>query len=193
MGQLYSTGPVGVFVGLGSGGAPVYLGHGREAPDIEVDPEWFDVECDLGGKVRIDVGAAGEAGKGSVLLTWYNESVLRLIQDRAALIARGFQDPGEIGTLLLTEGFTYKVWFVFPNAQKAAYQAGRGGPSPLGYRFWNGYVRGPDKIISGSKTARLMQVHWDFLRTFDASVTDGLMLGRWTLYDEDVTGLPPAI
>lgn len=195
MAQLYSTGPVSVYCGIGSGGTPLFLGHGQRAPKISITAEFRDVECDLGGAVSFDTMYGGERGRVSVLLSRYNETVLTIIQDKAIAAAgavRGTDDPGEIGSLMVSEGLTYGLWLNFPYNTKAFNSNAANGAIPAGYHFFAAYLRGPDDIEVGSTTPKMVQCNFDCLRTFNPAISNAFGQGRLALYDH-VMGVLPVI
>jgi hypothetical protein len=191
MARLYSTGPVGCYIG-NAAGIITFLGHGKKAPDIDIETETIPVECDLGGAVQMDQIYGGQRGKVSVLLSRYNEGAVAILQDRAKQLAlRGIDNPGDIGALLLSEGLFWTLYLRFPYAAKAFQGAGAGiDASPAGYRFLAAYLDSPDKIIVGTTTNRMVQCHFTCLRAFNVTITNTFGEGRFTLFDHNLAGVP---
>lgn len=185
MAQLYSTGPVGIWVGTGASGAAVFLGHGEQAPRINTRTLWKPQNCDLTGDVPIDKAMTGEMATVSVTLIRYNEPVLAIIQDRAGLIGRGVMFPGDIGTLMMTEGLNYQLWLQFPYSVKAAYTA----TMPAGYRFPGSFMESPDDLQVGTTTAKKISITFTCLPVLDMTVSNAFGTGSLTLYDHDMTAL----
>lgn len=183
MAQLYATGPVYVFCAVDTGGGLLYLGTGERAPRISITPAYRDVQCDLGGEAPFDTMYSGNSGRVTVTLMRYNEAVLRKIEDYAASLhlIRGQEDPGEIGSLMLTEGLAYQLVLVFPYATKTAFA-----DMPAGYNFLAAYVRGPDDIESGTSNPKKVQITWQCLRKFDITNQNNFGAGSFKLYDHNI-------
>ncbi len=189
MAQLYSTGPCALFVGLGTGYAPVFLGHGNRAPDISVQPRYKGVQCDLGGEVDFDTLMVGESGRVSVTLVRYNEAIAAACEAKATAGitaaggpagVRGFSGFGEIGTLMLTEGASYPLWILFPFAGKIPVYA----TMPAGYRFISTFLQSDD-VQTGTTQPKMMRFTWTCLRSFSVPSANFL------LFDHNMAGLPP--
>jgi hypothetical protein len=197
MAQPYASGPVDVWCGVGAGGAPLFLGHGERAPRIQIVRRYKEVTNDLGGDmVPFDKGYAGETGVVTVTLSRWNESTLAIIQDVATTLtglgaARGLNGPGEVGTLMVTEGVAYKLWLRFPFSAKAAYANAASGAQPAGYRFLAAFLEGPDDLFDlGPPNARKVGLQFTCMRAFDPAVSNAFGTGLFALYDHSMIALP---
>jgi hypothetical protein len=195
--QLYATGPVDVWVG--AGGGPLFLGHGERAPRIQVQRMYKPAHTDLAGDVPHDKAFAGEWALVTLALSRYNESTLALIQDVAGanLVGtpptRGFNVPGERGSLMLAEGQAYPLYLRFPFAAKPVYQSAASGAMPAGYRFPAAYLGGPDDLFDlGLPNARKVGLVFECVAPFDPTVTNAYGAGAFKLYDHNLSALPAA-
>jgi hypothetical protein len=189
MAQGFVSGPVDIWCGVGSGGAPLFLGHGQRGPRIQVRRAYQDMWCDLGGGIPFDKAYAGAMGIVSVELSRWNENVLRIIQDAAVTnstftVAPGLNDPGEVGSLMVQEGIAYNLFLRFPHSAKPSYAT-----QPLGFRFVAAFLEGPDDFEDLGPKPRKVGLIWTCLRTFDTTVSNVYGTGRMLLYDTNVTGL----
>lgn len=189
--QAYSTGPAHVFVGIGPGNAPVYLGTSKDAPDLEHRPGFKSVKNDVAGgsdsPIDYDQMYLGTDALLSVVLTRFNFQVWLAMCDRALpLIAGGVPagTPGadaalDRGTLLMTEGLLYPVWVRFPtNPAVAAYST-----MVPGWRYAGCYMIGPDRIKPGIRPLEITAA-WHALPVFNPSTGGALA------FDNVMTGLP---
>lgn len=197
MAQVYVTGPCDIWVGPNSssggrsGGSAQFLGHSERGPAIQIRDSFSPVYVDLGGpKVPFDMIYDGEDAIVSCELTRFNENVYETIADIAALQAPGFNDPGEIGTLMLQEGSTYPLWIHFPYSAKVAYQNPASGAMPAGYRFPAAYLQ-QDSLPALGTTARKMHLVWHCLRQFTVGFSNAEGYGKFTLYDFNMSALGP--
>lgn len=184
----YVTGPVHIYVGTGgapprnpaSPGTPVYLGSAEVAPRIRLNPQWVPVNNDAAGaRLPYDVIWSGEDGTISGALTVWNWAVYAACRRRpnnAGTI--GFNAVGDVGTLMVTEGMAYPLWLHFPYFTKFS-----GAGMPAGRRFLACWLLGPDEEEPGTGVNR---VHFTFQahRWYDPST------GTFTLYDENMSGIP---
>lgn len=193
MAQPYVTGPAGIWVGL-YGGVPTFLGHCERSPSIQVRPYYSPVFCDLAGqRVPLDMIYDGEEAMVSVDLTRYNESTYAALASRPipgrAATTRGTNLPGDIGSLLLLEGFTHELWVTFPYSAKAAMggpvSATSGGPMPAGYHFHAAYLEGPDDLGPLGTTARRLRLNFHCIRTFTTDSAGA----SFFLYDHVMSGV----
>jgi hypothetical protein len=195
-GQFYATGAMGLYVGAGSGGSYLFLGHGRRAPRQQVMRQFGQVMCDLGGqKTYSDRIVDGVLGRVSVTLTRYSMDTLRTIQDvartgagagNAAPAGQGAMAPLELGTLLMTEGVLYPLVITTPFGAKAAYAAGPGGAMGLGRTWYGVTLDTPDDDEGGLGQAREVTVVFECQRVLDP------LTGIWGLYSNTVPGGLPA-
>ena len=185
MAQPFVTGPAHLFCGLGSGGAAEYLGTAEVTPRIENDPQYMPLWNDIGAtRIPTDICYQGEQAYVSADITRWNESTYaKLAAHPRPNGTRGTNVGGDLGTLLLLEGFTFTLWIQFPySALKAAYST-----QPLGYRYANAYVLGPDVLEPLGTQPRKNRIIWHCLRLLAPSTNNSIAA---FLYDNDTTGLP---
>lgn len=185
MAQPWVTGPVEIWAAAQTPSAS-FLGYGEQAPDIDLHPEYDEVFCDVSGsKIPFDKLDEGEWGTGAVLLTYWDQAVLTKLQSRprvstaaTEISVAGTRQKGEIGTLLLTEGYAYSVWYKFPYATLKPAMVGM----PAGYRFPGSFLFGPDRRKSGTKANKigLTLIH---LPVYTRASGDFL------LYDNNMSGI----
>ena len=196
MAQPYVTGPAGVIIAFS--GVPVFLGHCERSPSIQIRPYYSPVFSDFAGqRVPLDMIYDGEEAMVSLDLTRYNEAVYTSLASRpqgagAAAIApaRGTNVPGDIGTLMLLEGYTTHLWITFPYAAKTVFSspaapAGAGGIMPAGYHFHAAYLEGPDDLGPLGTTARRLRLNFHCIRTYSVASTGPV----FTLYDNLMTAV----
>jgi hypothetical protein len=196
--QPYVSGGVSIFVGVAStSGGPVFLGHGERAPRPRVHRHYVPYFSDLGGsRVPFDVAHAGESGSVSVVLDRWNESVLRVIEDAATtgragnLGVRGTNDPGEMGTLMVSEGVAYPLWLRYEFAGRPTMNIGANGVMRKGWHFLAAFLDQVDDFEDLGLQPHKVLLTWTCLRLFDptaASTTSGY--GKFALYDEDMSAV----
>lgn len=194
MAQPYVTGPVAVYVGIGSLGnplatyAPVFFGHGERAPKPSLNRGYEPVMCDLSGtQLPFDVLYEGQDALIRVDFTRWNEPVYQAISNITSTavptnLSPGVDPSSAVGTLMVTEGKTYPVWLRFP-------YGGAGGKAsmatlPRGYRYLSCVLESPDDREPGTGVNRLSLIFHAY-RAFSPS------LGTFTLYDYDMSALGP--
>lgn len=192
MAQMYSTGPVNIFCGVGPTGNPLFLGHGERAPKIRRRRATVKAMTDHAGAIQADTAYAGQMAMVSVSLTRWNESVLTLIRDVArepgAASFEGTDLPGDIGSLLLEEGKAYRLWLEFPNNLKAAYQRAANGILPPGYQFFAAHLDDSDDEENGYGP-RKINLTWICLRALDINERNILGRGSYICYDNNMAAL----
>jgi hypothetical protein len=188
----FVTGPCGAFVRLSS--TPVFLGHCERSPSVQIRPYYSPVFSDFAGqRVPLDEIYDGEDAVISLDLTRYNEAVYTAMAARPSGMSplgpnapRGANAPGDIGSLMLLEGYTFDLWLTFPYAAKAVFSSGAtGGPMPAGYHMPACYLEGPDDLGPLGTTARRLRLNFHALRTF-ASGSAGTVFS-W--YDHDMSAV----
>lgn len=194
MAQLWVTGPAHIYFAFpnGSGGqnTPVYFGTCEDAPYIEIIPHYEDVRNSIGGTVPFDKSYQGELALIDLDLNRYNEGVYATLAARPRAGAgggpRGTNVAGDVGTLMLTEGFCTGVYvkFDYGAAGAAPKQAFIGGGMPFGYHFPFCVPAGPDKLKGLGTTPRKTNVMLFALRGFNPATQ------TFTLYDNITTALP---
>lgn len=190
MAQLYTTGPCHFYVGPLA--APVYLGTAEESPDLQLFPTYKEVQNSIGGVgIPFDRAYQGEFAVCVANLNRFNAPVYQAMANRPGTFlkntALGTNTIGDIGSLMLTEGLAYAVWLLF--------SFGAFGPAPKpvmvsngmlpGYRFFAGMLLGPDKLAPLGTLPKKLGLSFGFLRVFNPAQ------GTFSLYDNNVAGLPP--
>ena len=179
----YVTGPVDIWVAPGNEGA-IFLGHAEHGPTISVRPRYSPVYVDLAGQtIPYDMVYDGEDAIVTATLTRWNQNVLDLIEAIANDTASGIDDPGDIGSLMLTEGKAYELWLHFPYAAKPAFA-----DMLPGQRFPCAFLETDDSPALGTQ-AKKAHVVWHCLRYLDMSVTNEFGTGRFLLWDGNMSAL----
>ncbi len=184
MAQPYSTGPAHIFIGVGPGGAPIYLGTCEGAPRIEHRAALEPVMNDISGpRVPFDKMWVGEEAMVSVDMTRWNEPVRALALSRwqrGGVIPRGTENTFARGTLLITEGMAFGLWVLFPNSIFNPAMA----TLPNGYRYPAAWVETPESLEPGVRPYKTRMV-------FSALGVYTPAVGGFLLYDGNMAGLPP--
>lgn len=198
MATLYVNGPANIWAGVGANGAPLFVGNVERTVAIEFRPTYTPVMCDLGGqRVPVDQIYDGEDAVISGDLTRFNESVYQLMttypgSKQGGAATRGINVPGDIGSLMLTEGLTFQLWIDCTYKNKA-FQAGAAGTGiPRCYHFLNTYCAN-DSLPTLGTTAKKVNLRWHCLRSFTLDGANNFGLGRWSLYDNSDTAIQGAI
>lgn len=174
----------------GGGGPPIvstsltYLGTCEKAPKIVHRPAWKPVFNDIGGtEVPFDVSYQGEEAFTFADLTRWNEPVFSALQARPNFPGdvRGLNIPGDIGTLMLTEGRAYQLFIFFPYVAKPAYASGG---MPAGYRFVATFLEGPDELSELGTSPRKINLIFHHIRGWDPKTQ------RFVCYDHAVGAMP---
>lgn len=189
------TGPVDIFVGLGSGGGPLFLGHDERMLAPMIRPYYSPHYSSLGGEhIPMDMTYDGQDAMVSVNLTRFNEAVYLALASRAPgsraspVVAPGVDLPGDLGSLVILEGVAFQLWLRFPYSAKPA-MAGM----PAGYRFPKAYVAGPDTLGNLGTGTRRTSVQFHCLR--ETTIVPGAALGGvfHRCYDFNMSALPVGI
>lgn len=185
--QPWVRGPAAIFAGVGSGGAPLFLGHCERTPKIQIRPHYSPVFNDLAGQsIPFDWSFDGEEGYVVCDFTRWDQAVWAACQARprtsAAGSVPGISQPGDIGTLMIAENFATTLWVLFPYTLKPAFAL-----QPAGYKFFATWLQGPDDLDQNNTTAAKIRAVWYCARKPIAVGTLGLTLA---LYNWDMTGLP---
>jgi hypothetical protein len=196
MAQLYVSGPCALHVSPPNsiGGTPLFLGHGVTAPTINIEAVTVPVKCDVGGAAEFERIYSGEVARVQVDLVRYNFTVLMGIQARARTSlfpasVGGIDEPGMLGSLMISEGACYQLYVTFLSAFKPQFNIAMGlnsgGPMLRGYHFYNATLD-PERVTPGSANP----LSWTCLRLFDPSapavqgVGGPVGFGKFTLYDQ---------
>lgn len=198
MAMPYVAGPCHIYVGVGATtpidlvaavAAPLaaasirYLGTCEQAPSIRINPRWVPVMNDITGPAMpYDQMWCGEDADAVGDLTIWNEAVYTKLGARPNFEenTRGIYGAQDMGSLMVTEGFAYPVYFHFPYNTKAPYT---NSSAPAGYRFYAGWMAGPDEIMPGTKPNK-RRVVFHFQPIYKCS--DGTI----KLYDHTLTNIP---
>lgn len=195
MAQHYVTGVIPMWIGMrvnGVIGAPIFLGFGEKAPEIQDDPDWEPVMCDYGGtKHPSEYLYEGAEASSSVTLTYWRESVVRTITAypyRTGVIrgtsvinpAAGVGGYGDIGSAMITEGLSFCMWFLFPYSAKAAYRNATNGLMPTGFRMPYTKIQGKP-VRRGGTGASKISLNFHHMRGIESS--------NLVCYDENVTAV----
>jgi hypothetical protein len=190
MSQIYSTGDVSIFAGIGGSQAsksPAPIGWGREAPVIEQIEYFRPVKNDLSG------GASGPPAtkkylgfdaRITVALSRFSMTNVRALISRPNPFGglRGQQVYGDRGSLVVEENLTWPLWLKFNKAGNPAYP-----DMPAGYRFGYCELEGPDRHAFGIEPeyeiALVIYAYGVFLPT-------GVQGGAgWFCYDSDMSAV----
>jgi hypothetical protein len=194
MAQLWASGPAGIFVTCG--GTPTFLGHSERTPSISIRSQFTDAWSDLGGQsIPTDKMFQGADALVSFDLSRFNYPVFQSIADRAAAggppapgsIFSGTFPPGEIGSLMATEGLAVPLWMTWPYSAKAAY--GGGATMPAGFRFLQAFLQGPEDYTSGTVPHKIHCIFY-CMRALNITTQNNYGAGQWTLFDYNTSGLP---
>ncbi len=201
--QLWSTGPALIYVGGPSTapGSAFFVGTCETKPAIDINFAFKPVMNDLAGDVSMDEMFVGMDGMVTIDLNKFNyptaEALATLPNTAGALTgaptsAAGINIPGDIGSLMFTEGLGFILYIRFPYALKPAYGSGVGPPvgngMVPGYRFPACKVN-KESIASGT-TPHNKRFIIDCKRAFDPSVQNNYGYGKFTCFDTAVSGLP---
>jgi hypothetical protein len=194
--QLFVSGPCSLWI-AGFNEQPRGLGFCEQAPEIHIDEMLENVACDVTGKAPLDKVVAGESGRISGTLVQLNWPSVRSIQNRASSrigSVPGGYTPGQLGTLVQTEGAAFTLWVLFMSAGKAVFQNATtgpfaGGPMPKGYRF-PVCTLAPETIVPSSTKATKLQIAIDAMQQWDPTAyVQGVGYGKLTLYDNDMSAV----
>lgn len=191
MAQLWTTGPAHWFVSPPAPtvasmlSAAAYLGTCEEPPDIDKRPAWEPVFNQLGGtKVPFDQLFEGEDALIDATVNRFNMPPQIALDDyvrtpgilAGGAATPGVSEPGDIGTLMLTESRCHVLIVVFPYTAKAAY-AGQ----EAGYLFPSVLLEG-NTVRRVGTVARAARLVWHAIRTLDMTVTNAYGAGSLTCY-----------
>jgi hypothetical protein len=141
--------PVASFSGLAASFL-FYLGTCENGVTIREVPEYEPVMNDLGGTRKpFDRLFQGSDALSIGVLTRWNEAVYQRISSIPNYLGNeGFELPGAIGTLMITEGWAYHVYLQFPYFAKALFANNAMMP---GYHFPFSYLEGPIEQERGTR------------------------------------------
>ncbi len=116
MATPYTTGPALLYVGLPAESfTPRFLGTAESAPQIEHVKGFLPVMNDLAGQVySFDDMYEGKEGFVRADLTRFNWPIYHVLANTTESDDEGTDDPGDIGSLMVTEDLCPVVWVRFP-------------------------------------------------------------------------------
>lgn len=199
MSQLYSTGPANLYVSLFLDDPPAhatmaglldtvaasdiyFLGTFEKPPFIDIQAHHRKLPANIGGVSSgrpFDRVIMGESVTVSGVLNKWNELTYREIANRGTGTTRGTYPKTTIGTPIMSSGpgYTFCLWVQFPRNGLSPYS-----DMPDGYRFPGTILLGPDRIVPGAGSKRLL--------TFASEMVYKRSDGTWVLYDHDMTNIP---
>ncbi len=190
MAQVYVTGAVFVYAGIGSQGSPVFVGTGERAPMQRLMRGWEPVFNDIGGTADpFEELYEGQWCFILIRLTRWNELVVNSMQSTpftpGAAGAPGTDALGDMGLAMQLERALFPLWVLYDYGlggrfPKAAMTLGG---MPPGRRYLGVKLEGPDAETTGTQ-ANTIDLVWKAKRIYDPST------GNFYLYDRDMTGLP---
>lgn len=187
MAQPFVAGPCHIYLGVGVGYAPLYLGTAERSPRILIRPHFADVFNDIMGQmIPYDKVFQGEDGFVLADLTRWNEAVFNAYQARPRLGQRGTLQPGDLGSLMKTEGLAYPVWLQFPYATKPAYAT-----QPYGYHFYAAIGEGPDELDNLGTVARRNRINLYCGPVINQIGSQGVGQILYDTLPQSFVGLPP--
>lgn len=196
--QEFSTGASWVYLGLGSGNAPLYFGTCEGYPRDERKPEYEMLMNDLSGrKVPLDFCWQGETATISLVMTRWDEGMIRMLEAKpnpmgSALSGLGASNPGtwnftDVGALAMLEGLGVPLWIRYPFAPVTVGGGGGGRPAmgllTPGYHYIQSIVWAPETAEVG---AAPMKRHIQFFAWPYANY----VAKTFTLYDYNMSNLP---
>lgn len=188
MAQPYTTGPVLVWVGVGVGYTPTFLGTAESFPRQQHRPKFGEVKNDLAGSQQpLDQHFQGSDAILSVTLTYWNDNVFQSLEKVPSSALTGTGNGAgvgtysflDLGTMMLAEGQAFPVWFVYPAARSHTAMASL----PAGYRYPTCIFRGPWEAEGGTKELKRQAI-------FHAQPKWNASTGLFTVYDYDMSALP---
>lgn len=192
MGQFFCSGAASIYVGVGPGRAPLFLGHHEGTPELDHTVTWDGVMADpFGSKDVADLSYQGEGELFlPLVLTRFNYPVLQLIKSLPSPFfpgaAPGITALSAMGSLMATEGLLYPVTIAYQfgvaGAAKAAYAT-----MPPGVVILNAHLWPPRKTSMGTRPLK-EQLVFHGIKTFNVASQS------FALYSENPAlfrGLPP--
>jgi hypothetical protein len=187
MAQPWCTGPAHIFLGLGNGNAPLYLGTAEKTVHYELRHHYEPIFNDIGGiRIPIDVSDQGVEGFVSADMTRWNMPVYNQLAATPRPIGGtlGIYAGGDLGSQLITEGLMYPLWIQFPygGGFKPAYSL-----LEPGRRFPLSYLLGPEVLEPLGTQPHKRRLVWHALRLLAPSTNNTIAA---LLYDFNMTGIP---
>lgn len=187
--QPFIPGPVQLWADVNNNNSPEAFGYSERGVNIDLHPRYSPYVVDVAGEEPLDWYYSGVGGTVSSVIDFWNEDVYAAMSSYVNVSpGRGRDGPGDIGTLVGTEGAAYPLFIVFPYqgaGGKTAYADG-----PRGYRFYLAIVERDSLPERGAKPAKL-HLTWKLMRRMTITPGTGTSLGNafLTLYDNDVSAI----
>ena len=161
MAQHWGTGPAFIYVGLGGAKGPlstnsvgittnhrlpIYLGTTEKTPRLQYRPSYKDVfDNSYGSVIPADKTYHSQDAMVTARFTRFNFKTLQELQDYSrhvdSLSVAGSDESDAIGSLIVNEDLAYRLWIVFPYAEKQSMKpGGTVGELPKGRRFLRAYL-----------------------------------------------------
>ncbi len=185
MAQPYCTGPVLIYVQPAGFGSPQFFGTAERFPQQQITPEWEPVYNDMSGqRLPLDILYEGEEAYVTADVTRWNERLMASMMARpSGLGTRGRNVFGDIGSIMVLEGFAFPLWLRFPYSAKAVFQNAANGPMPDGFHFLAAHLKGPDSYTGLGTGPKKIRCIWHCMRIFSPP-------SNFLLYDQNMAGLP---
>ncbi len=190
MTQVYDTGAVFVYAGIGAQGSPVFVGTGERAPKQRNMRGWEPVFNDLAGTVDpFEELYEGQWCFVTVRLTRWNYAVMDVLQSTPFTLGAGggagTDALGDVGMAMQLEGALYPLWVLYDYGLGGRFPklAMIDGAMPPGRRYLGVKLEGPDEVTTGTQ-ANMIDLVWKAKRIYDPTT------GNFLLYDANVAGLP---
>jgi|HubBroStandDraft_3_1064219.scaffolds.fasta_scaffold329365_1 hypothetical protein len=192
MAQVFTTGPVELWAGVAGSSAspqPAFIGHGERAPRVEIVQNFKPVMCDLSGDME-QYDAMFMLGHAIIEVDLIRSNIAPLFAMQAqpnpwnaVTLPAGLNAVGDVGTIMLTEGFAPPLWVRWPYSLKASMFG-----LPNGLHFFRTYLLGPNLHTMGT-------VPYKFRALFYAMSVyqiSGPVAGGFACYDGIMSALPNA-
>src|ERR1700733_6198166 len=193
----YVSGAVPLYLGSYVSGQPLVNGTTINAPslisflgwtvgglDIQYENRFVPFNVDLGGDVEADQSHQGRTAIITATLSRWDDAIYQTFIACPVGVTLGIDDPGNIGTLMTTEGECMQLILPFPYQAKTAYAA-----QVAGTRFFACRINQDNWKQLGTKP-RLLSLSWKALRVFIPGISNAFGYGRWQMFDTTISGLP---
>jgi hypothetical protein len=205
-------------LGASYGSTIVFIGTDEDSPTIDIVPKFQEVKNDIGGDDGLDDSYQGRSATIDYNFNRFDEVAIAALEQTNPYspTIRGTDDPGDVGSLMLTEGKCFHLWVVFPYAATspiAALAKAAMLGMPAGYHFPACILTTDSHNRLGTKNRRLKmgfkarRVYKPLSQrsqaglvtagaaTFAGNVNPAIQVpnatpGSFTLYDLNMTGIP---
>jgi hypothetical protein len=158
MARPLGSGPIHVYIAFGppakiTAASARYFGTTRQGPDIDENLDYYPVMNDLTGpKQSMDDGYAGREDLVSLVMSSWDQATDNMLEHFLDPLnqrnPRGTDGLTDLGTLMISEGFTIGLWLLKQAATKAVNVASG---MPLGRFYPTCVLVGPNKLIEGNR------------------------------------------